>query len=176
MAKTYQSEVDAVDDFLGRPKGLVGPPPPWVVSSRQIDFEAAWNIQDDLGIVSAQLRFRCPRTSNEWPTANVIFKGNPVWRVDLVQGAECKRNPPNAASLGLPWLVCGPHEHSWPDNRFHVLMNGFEGLPYRQLIPPQVRRVEQILPWLADRIKLTLEPGQRAFDAPPQSELFGHRG
>ena len=173
MPKTYQSEVDAVDDFLARAKSLVGPPPVWNISSRERDYEAIWNIRDDLGIESGQLRFRCPRVSNAWPSASVIHKNNSVYRVDLVQDAECKRNPPNAHEFGLPATIWGPHEHSWHDNRFHALMNGFEGLPFRRLIQPQIKRVEQILPWLASRIKLTVEPNQRAFDAPPQAELFG---
>jgi hypothetical protein len=176
MTKTFEKECAAVDDFLSRDKFLVGSPPQWRVSSRQADYEAIWNIQNDLGIEVGQLRFRCPRASAQWPSASLLFQGNPVYRVDLVDGKECKFNPYDAGAYGLQPRVCGPHEHNWKDNRYHVLMNGFDGLPYRRSIQPQIRRVEQILPWLADQIRLKLDPAQRLFDGPPQRELFGQGG
>ena len=152
--------IEEVDTFLTSPKTLKGPPPEWKISSRG-DHEAIWIIRDDLQIEVGQLRFRCSRQDFQWPSVSLIFRGRSVWRGDLVPMDECKPNPPDAYLLGLDPRVCGPHEHAWPDNRKYVAKTGHGDLPFRRAVQPQIQRVEQLLPWFAERINLTLDEGQR---------------
>lgn len=165
-------DVSAVDDFLARPKTLKGDPPIWSVSARTAELSAIWSISDDLGVEAGHLRFKFPRGTRGSVSVSVIFGGDPIWRVDLAAIHECKFNLHDAYMYGLPSKVCGPHEHAWPDNRDYVMINGFSQLPYRRPIEAQLRRTGQLLPWIADRIGIILEPEQRAFDDPAQAELF----
>jgi hypothetical protein len=172
VAKHQPTDVTAADDFLTRAKTLVGGPPSWKLSARATEYEAIWIIADDLGVEAGQLRFKWPRNSRASPAVSVIYRGNPIWRVDLAPEDECKFNPHDAHSYGLPPRLCGPHEHAWPDNRDYVIENGFGRMPYRRPVMPQLRRFIQILPSLADQINLTVTPEQRTFDSPPQGELL----
>ncbi|WP_141693942.1 hypothetical protein [Methyloligella halotolerans] len=161
-----------IDRFLAdSPKTLVGMPD-WVESDRPDELSATWNIADSAGIISAQLRFRCPAFDKLHPSVSLIFRGTPVWRVDLARPTLCKWNLPDAADLGLPAQVCGSHEHAWPDNRQYVIDNGGGQLPYRRPLPPQVRRLPQATLVLADQINLEVGHDQRGFDVPPYADLF----
>jgi hypothetical protein len=172
MVKSKDFDVATVDDFLSRGKSLVGNPPEWKLASRDWEYTLIWIIADDLGAEVAQLRFRWPKGPKVSPAVSLLLRGNPIWRVDLVSQDECKFNPHDAHLYGLPPKVCGPHEHAWPDNRHYVSACGFGKIPYRRPLPPQVKRFGQILPWLSDKIKLTLTAEQRKFDQPPQGSLF----
>jgi len=165
-------DIAEIDAFMAEQKTLAGPPPEWQDGTRPGELSATWNIADAVGIVRAQLRFRCPRHSPQFPSISVVYRGNLISRLDIVAPDQCKLNPPGAAALGLPPKVCGSHWHPWTDNRHFVLSAGFGQVPYRRLIPPQVRRLPQALPWLSDQINLTIGPDQRGFDVPPQGELF----
>jgi hypothetical protein len=165
-------DISAVDYFLARPKTLKGDPPIWIVSARTAEMSATWPISDDLGVEAGHLRFKFPRGTRGSVSVSVIFGGDSIWRVDLATADECKFNLYDAYMYGLPPRVCGPHEHAWPDNRDYVKSNGFGQLPYRRPIEVQLRRSGQLLPWIAGRIGLILDPYQRAFDDPPQTELF----
>ena len=172
MVKTKDIDVSSVDDFLAREKTLVGNPPEWKIATRVWEYELIWIVADDLGAEVGQLRFRWPKGPYVSPAVSLILRGNPIWRVDMVPADECKFNPHDAHIFDLPARVCGPHEHSWPDNKDYVTACGFNKIPYRRPLPPQVRRFNQILPWLSDKIKLTLTPEQRKFDQPAQGSLF----
>lgn len=166
------TDVEAIDDFLVRTKYLKGNPPEWKKSNRLWEYSMQWPIVDDLGIEVGELRFKLPRGSNASDSVSVIYRNNPIWRIDLAAKDDCEPNPPDAAAFSLPPFVCGPHEHSWQDNRNFVAEVGFGELIYRRGIPPQIRRFEQILPWLAEKINLTLTHEQRRFDRPAQRDLF----
>lgn len=165
-------DIAEVDAFIEEEKTLQGPPPEWQEGTRKGELSATWNIADSIGIVRAQLRFRCARQQRQFPSVSVVLRQNLVYRVDLVDVAVCKMNPPGAHVYGLPAIVCGPHCHAWTDNREYVHSAGFGHMPYRRLIPAQVRRLPQALLWLGDQINLTIGPDQRGFDVPPQSDLF----
>jgi hypothetical protein len=173
MARQKASiDVTAVDDFLARPKTLKGDPPVWKLGVRAAEMSAIWSISDDLGVEAGHLRFKFPRGSRGSVSVSVVFGGDAIWRVDLASADECKFNPYDAHVYGLPPRVCGPHEHAWPDNREYVISNGFAQLPYRRPIAAPLRRTGQLLPWIADRIGLTIVLEQRMFDDPAQAELF----
>jgi hypothetical protein len=168
------SEIAAVDAFLLEPKRLRGDRPQWFQSAdRMKEIHATWGIEDSLGIERAQLRFRCHSRNRSFPSVSVIFRSKAIWRIDIVPQNECKYNPVWARKVGLPATICGPHGHEWPDNRYHISFEHVTwDLPCRRPMPPGVRRLEQAIPWLADRIALQLNAEQRGFDVPPQDDLF----
>jgi hypothetical protein len=165
-------DIPEIDAFLQESKSLQGPPPEWEKGAFPGELSATWNIADSVGIVRAQLRFRCPSAGRHFPSISVIYRGSLITRLDLVPPDECKPNLPGAGALGLPPKVCGSHWHPWSANRIYTERAGFGRLPYREPIQPQVRRLPQALLWLADRINLTIAPDRRNFDVPPQGELF----
>ena len=166
-------DISEIDAFMAEQKRLQGPLPIWQEGTRKGELSASWNIEDSLGIIRAELRFRCPTQRRQFPSISVLYKQILVYRVDIVSPDECKINPLGARAVGLPASVCGPHCHSWPDNRDYVHSVGFGHMPYRRPIQPQVRRLPQALLWLADEINLTIGPDQRGFEVPPQNDLFG---
>ena len=172
MAKPKLIDVDAIDAFLARPKFLDGPPPIWKLATRAWEHTAQWILNDDLGISVGKLRFKMPRESNASDSVIVIFRERPIWRIDLSSKSDCEPNPPDAAAYGLPAFVCGPHEHTWADNRTYIAETGASDLPYRRVLAPQIRKFNQILPYLGGSISLTITPEQRSFDNPAQSELL----
>lgn len=165
-------EVQAADAFLAEPKRLQGAPPTWVTSERDKELTARWLVEDSLGAVIAHLRFKCPRRYRAFPSVSVIFRGQPLWRIDLVPPDEMKLNPPCAAAKGLPAQILGSHCHGWPDNREYVLESPIWDLPCRRPVQVQLRRLTNVVPWLCHEINLSLTHEQHGFDVPPRSDLF----
>lgn len=166
------AEVSQADAFLARAKRLQGQVPAWQPSSRKGEVEMVWNLEDAAGIVSGHLRFRAGREHRACPSISVVFRDNPLWRLDIEEPHVCHDNPPDAYQLNLPATVCGSHEHTWADNRAYVLNQHAWTIPYRRSILPQIRRLNQALPWLAEKINLSLQPEQRRVDLPDR-DLFG---
>lgn len=165
-----QAEVDAVDAFMAESKQLSGSPPEFgpssFVKNGRAEMTAVWPIADVVGVVGAgQLRIVSRAGDAEALTISVVYAKQCVARVDFVPVTTCEANPLWAARAGLPPSVCGPHFHAWEHNRRHVLESGWT-LPAREQLPVQVRRFDQVFPWLADRINLTLTPEQRQFEIP----------
>ncbi|ESX55706.1 hypothetical protein NLY43_23900 [Mesorhizobium sp. C416B] len=167
--KPSATELNQVNDFLAGAKSLQGGPPEWTDSTRIGDKEAKWPIEDDIGIVRAHLRFRF--RFPEYPSMSLIFRGQPIWRVDVAQPDECKPNPHDAGKFNLPPRVCGVHEHAWYDNVDAVRNSGWGGLPYRRPINVQVRKLPQVLADFCGRVNLTLSHDQRSFDVPAQRTM-----
>jgi hypothetical protein len=65
--------------------------------------------------------------------------------------------------VSLPFLARQPESRACQD---------IWELPCRRPLAPQIRKLPQAIPWLAERINLTLNPDQRGFDVPPQAALF----
>lgn len=166
-------ELAEVDRFLSERKYLSDGLPIWQEISRRGQIEAIWNIVDELGISQAHLRFSVLHQQRDEPSVSIIFKGQPIWRLDVVDPTFCKDNHLEAMSLGLPSRICGSHCHSWKDNRSYVAKNGFGVIPVRRPVQAQLRRVSQMLPWLADETSIELTPDQRRFDGPSHQDLFG---
>ena len=165
-------EIRAVDAFLAEDKHLVDGLPEWATSSRKGEMQAIWNIADAHGIERGHLRFRCASRARLFPSVSVIFRDNPIWRVDVVPADECKYNPVWCHALGLPSTVCGNHEHGWPDNRNYVTQDGPWTLPARRPLTPQLRQLTQIIPWFAIQIHLELNSEVHSFNVPPQTDLL----
>jgi hypothetical protein len=171
---TRIADLDAVDAFLLMAKALDGPPPIWRVGSWGGEYTASWNVLDDTGSPVAQLRCTSRQANTSVAAMNLIYRGNPIWRVDVDDPSVCHDNPHNAYLQNLPPIVCGPHEHAWPINRDHLMTQDAWTLPYRRQVA--VRRLAQALPLLADQINLTLTPEQRTFDGPTRADLFDLSG
>lgn len=173
MSDERSRDVLAVDAFLSDAKTLVGTRPQWKRASRPQEWEAIWLIEDAAGVQAGQLRFRVHATRRDHPSLSVLFRGRAVWRVHLTAPGERKLNPPWAASLGLPAHIRGPHAHEWPDHRDYLLTGTpVWNLPCHRPIGRSIRRLTQVTPWLADRIRLTVLPDQREFDVPLKTDLF----
>jgi hypothetical protein len=171
VSTAHEFDVSQVDDFLGSEKVLEDAMPPWQASSRPGELQAIWNIEDTLG-VRAHLRFRIYETEPTLPSVSLIFRRNAVARLDIEASTVSHPNPPWAEQLGLPAEVYGSHFHSWDDNRDHILRTGLWELPARRAVEPALRRVPQMLPWIADRLGIIITPEQRAFDLPPKEQLL----
>ena len=172
MAAISDSDLAEVDRFLESKKRLADAIPVWGPSPRPGEMQAVWSIIDDLGVVRANLRFRLSVTSREQPSVSVIFRGNSVTRLDIVPIKVCEDNPPWAARIGLPAKVCGSHCHTWRDNRWHIERSGIWEMPCRRPVESALRRIPQMLPWIAEAAGVELSPEQRLFDIPPKTELF----
>jgi hypothetical protein len=165
------AEVEAVDRFLAEEKHLNGAPPEFGPSTfnRRDRYErtAKWPIAGPDGIVgSGQIRF-VARPGRQH-SVSLIFKGQGIWRLDLVDPTECKANPHWARSHNLPAIICGPHVHAWEHNRDHVSGQKTWELSCREPLPPRIRRFDQAWPWLAERINLVLTSDQREFELPDE--------
>ncbi len=165
-----KSEVGLVYRFLTDPKTLFGAPPEFGDKRRDRGgpiWEAVWPIENSLGIVeTGQLRILTSTSTDKPLTLAVVYRGNCVWRVDFVAASICHVNPFWAHGSGASPKVCGPHYHGWDSNRDHILGQSEWTLPSRRALPPQVRKFEQALPWLATEVNLLLTPDQRTFRLP----------
>lgn len=174
VVSSIAADVAAADAFWkDAAKSLSGAPPEFGVSTfnrnGQYEREAIWPIADSNGIVgTGQLRFVVRPGLDLGPSISVIFNRQAIARLDFVPATECENNPLGAAALGLPARVCGPHFHGWELNRDNVLRLERWELPFREALPPQVRRFEQAFPWLAEKMNLVLTPEQRTFDVPKE--------
>lgn len=171
MSKSTRfGEIDSVDRFLAAEKRLNGSMPEFGPSTyykkNRAEWLAVWPVADDLGIVTGLLRVIARPGLDDRSTIVLIFASHCVSRLDFVPNTQCHVNPLWARNEGLSPTVCGPHFHSWPHNRQHVLDSGDWSLPCREELPSQVRRFSQALPWLAARVNLVLTPDQRTFDIP----------
>ncbi len=170
------SDIDQVDAFLARPKTLLEAQPAWIQGSRPSEMQIIWNVEDDVGIVSGHLRFVLPKANMASPSISLIWRNYPICRVDIEDDGECHPNPPDASLLGLEAEICGSHVHSWLLNRNYVLNTPHTwDIPYRCKTPPQVRRLNQAFPWLADQVNIKLRPHQHIVELPPQDDLLDLR-
>jgi hypothetical protein len=92
---TIESRMDTaeIDAFLAEPKTLQGPLPQWSEGSRKGESSASWNLEGSIGIVRAELRFRCATQRRQFPSIAVLYKQVLAFRVDIVPPDECKMNP-----------------------------------------------------------------------------------
>ena len=169
-----QTEIAEVDQFLASGKFLEDRLPTWTGDLRPDEWTARWAIRDDIGVVRAgtELRLRSLRVRASQFSISVLYRSQPVYRLDMVDLAETKLNPPDAYRLDLPARVAGPHVHAWIDNRSYVSVNGFGSLPYRRSIPSQLRRVPHALMQISQETNIHVTPQQASFDLPPQGDLI----
>ena len=169
-----QTELAEVDDFLASDKFLDERLPTWTGDLRPDEWTARWAIRDDIGVIRAgtELRFRSLRVRASQFSISVLYRGQPVYRLDMVDPTEAKLNPPDAYRFDLSARIVGSHIHAWIDNRTYILANGFGSLPYRRQIPISLRRVPHALMQIAQEINIHVTPQQASFDLPPQGDLI----
>lgn len=168
-----ESEIAEVDAFLAEAKRVRDDLPQWEPSGWKTDLLTLWVVENAHGIARGQVRFTCRRARETYPTINLIFRGQPIWRVEIEDTPLSHRNPPWACGIGLPPVVRGSHEHAWPDNRSYIgTLESDWNIPCRRPIQPQIQRLPQAWAWFATRVNLSLESNQRDFDIPPQREMF----
>jgi hypothetical protein len=165
-------DIQLVEDYLAAPKTLEASLPEWSSAVRDHELQAIWNVEEDGGRLRSHLRVRVGRHSKRWPSVSLIFRSNPIWRVDIKPDDVCEGNPLWAFNLGLDAQVCGTHCHTWVDNRQHILASGLWELPARRNIAPQVRRLPQVMAFMAEELNIELTHEQRGFDTPPRRDLF----
>jgi hypothetical protein len=169
MANPSAAEIAEIDEFMVLPKWLDGGRPLWKPSSfhkrEGNEYEAIWSIKDDLGIVGkGQLRFTFRPWNRLHPSISLVFGQRPVMRLDFEDEIKCESNPLYA--VRLPARVCGNHVHTWEANRNHISSQDIWTLTCREPLPPQVRKLDQGLGWLADYANIKLEPDQYGFEIP----------
>lgn len=173
MTAARDTDLAAIDGFLAERKRLLGSAPPWEASLRPKELQAIWLVEDALGIVRGQFRFRCGRDKRVSPSVTLLWRGNPIWRIDIEEPLKREHNPHWAYTVGCPPFVDGSHGHEWADNREHLRAMPPEwDIPCRRPIPTNIRKLDSCLAWFAGRINLELGSDQRGFDVPPQTELF----
>lgn len=167
-----ESEVEEVDAFLAGAKTVRGGLPVWEPSGWKTDLAATWVVDDEHGIARAQLRFTCRREKATYPAISLLFRGQPIWRVEIEDPPVSHPNPHWAWQVGAPAVVRGS-QHSWLDNRSYVAsLVGDWDIPCRRVIQPPIQRLPQAWAWFANRVNLSLESDQRDLDIPPQREMF----
>ncbi|THD43880.1 MAG: hypothetical protein E7774_11895 [Bradyrhizobium sp.] len=164
-----QTEVEAVDRLLLGDKRLSGAAPEFGPTNfnRRGRYEncARWPLVDDIGVANGAEFLFVARAAGEH-SISVLWRQRPIYRLDIVGREECKPNPHFSQGLGLPSRVCGPHVHTWENNRAHVLSQTVWDLPCREPLPPQVRRFDQAWLWLAGRLNVVLTSEERVFQLP----------
>ena len=162
-----ETDLNAVDDFLAREdKVLDGPQPEWRQNGFG-DYQVSWPIKEtESGVIRSGLRLRIPIVAYDNPSIGLVYRRKMVCRHDRADGAKCEPNPPYAQCLGLPARVCGPHVHTWADNRAHVAMTGHWELPARRPVVDNMRRVNQMFFWFCDEIRVTIPDSYRILHMP----------
>lgn len=168
----FDAQVAEIDAFIAEAKTLDGLFPHWTQHYGK-DFQARWGILNSLGIRRGELAFSLDWTGGR-PSVVAVIEQNPIYRLDLVPENECEPNPPNSYVYGLAAEVCGPHHHSWQNNREYVRIKGFKELPYRSAVGGlRELTLTQALAIAADELNITVSPMQRDCPLPPQPGFFG---
>lgn len=162
--------LDEVDEFIAEYKTLAGFLPEWS-QVRGWDWSTRWGVENAVGVQQAELAFSIDYALKK-PTIVMIYRKCLIYRVDIVPETECKNNDFGAMALGLPSLVCGPHVHSWCDNRGFVEQNGFGQLPFRKPAAVADTRFIRALEVIAEDLNINITPAQRQCEPPRQAALF----
>lgn len=168
-------EVADIDALLSDPKKLRGRPPEWTPTGWRSNYQATWIVEDSAGAARATLRFTCRKGLVMNPSIAMVFRERLVWLLEFEEPPlpQPHRNPPWAASLKLPAEIYGSHEHTWTDNRDHLLNYSTDWeLPCRRSLNRKITKFPQALAAFAASVGIELESEQRLFDIPPQRELL----
>lgn len=169
-----------VDAFIAGYKTLQGFLSPWE-QHHGWDWTARWGVVNLNGVQEGELVFTINPLLTK-PSITLLFKRKPIHRVDIVPDNECKENPYGARNVsGLQAKVCGPHTHSWLDNRQYIADNGFGDLPFRRVLPPSlasgtgddtVTKFIRVLEVASQDLNIHVTPAQRGCEPPRQAVLF----
>ena len=158
------AELDEVDAYIAQHKTMLGYVNGWELHYGR-DWQVRWPIVDATGVESGEL---CLNVTRDHKHASIccIFRGRPIYRLDVAPKTECKDNWHTAWEQGLPAQVCGSHVHGWPENRAYVKVNGFGKLPVRRPINGLVASLQDGIGWVAQDLNIHIAPDQRDLEAP----------
>lgn len=163
-----EANLAIIDDYLtNSAKVLDGFQPHWVYQPGYKDFQIGWPIlEEDTGKTRSRLQFRVPEQHPEFCSIGLLVRGNTVCRVDRDSPDVCKANPPFASRLGLPYQVCGPHVHSWADNRQFISESGNWDVPARRPITETLDSIDAMFFWFCAHINVRIQPHNRPLILP----------
>lgn len=164
-----------IDLYLPTRKWLSGRHPIWRENGRLDQLDAKWPIEEVGNISRSHLVFRYNRVSTDEPSVSLIYRGKKVSRVDVKAPTEGDGNPPQAARLGLPATVYGPHIHRWEHNRDYVLnalpTDEWE-IPIKEEISQATQKVGHILAFICGECGIEFSAEQRDLNPPAREDLF----
>jgi len=160
------SEADCaeIDAYISGHKTLVGFMPPW---GREFagQYQARWSIADLQGVESAELCFSIARDGYHQSIV-CTHRQRLIYRLCVAPETECKDNWHTAWKQGLPHVVCGTHVHGWPENRDHVLVNGFGTMPVRRKVEASVLSIADAVHWVANDLNIHMDSIHRDIPMP----------
>ncbi len=167
--------IEEVDQFVREFKTLAGFMPAEWIQHHGWSWSVRWGVLDALQVQQAELVFEINPALTK-PSITMIFRKQPIYRVDIVPMSECKWNDWGALELGLPARVCGSHTHGWNDNRLFIASNGFGELPFRRPVDVADTKFIRALEIVAKDLNIHVDPAQRVGCEPPrQAALFAER-
>lgn len=164
----HLSSLEAIDGFLANTsKCLDDYQPHWTYQPGYKDHQISWPIlEEDTGFTRSRLQFRIPDQHPEYCSISLFFKGSIVCRLDKDSINVCKANPLFAFKRGLPAKVCGPHIHTWSDNRDHIWSSGIWDIKARRGIGDEIRGIEDMFFWLCDHINVRIQGHNKPLTLP----------
>lgn len=167
MSDAQVAEVDAYIEAYKAPDGVQ---PHWVaVRGRGRDWEATWPLVGTDGIASGYIKLESNARQTEIGIS-VIFRGQPIFRIDIVPDDRSEGNPLSARKYAphLPAAFRGSHVHAWSDQRAWVREHGLGELPFRRPLAPVPANLDRAFELLSVEINLTLLSDQRGIEMPRQ--------
>lgn len=151
--------IATIDQYLqNEAKVLDGFQPHWTYHPGYKDHQISWQIlEEDSGLIRSRLQLRMPEQNSQFCSISLLYQGNAVCRIDLDSTDVCKQNPVWAARQNLPPLVCGPHIHTWGDNKGYILDNGVWDIPARRGINQKIDGIEDMFFWFCEHINVRIQ-------------------
>jgi hypothetical protein len=167
-----EADVQAVEDWLAAYKTFENYFPGWVPTpGHRCDWEVRWPIVDANGTISGMACFEADSAFEE-VSISIIYRGNPVYRLDRVPNTRQEGNsyPAHLYVPDLPVTFKGSHIHAWEDHREYVRKNGRGPLIFRRPIE-QPHDIETAFGIVSKAVGLTVPSSHRGITLPPQSGL-----
>lgn len=167
-----QDQVAAASAFIADPgKILDGHQPHWIYAGGYKDWQLTWPITQADGSTRAHIKLRVKYAERYRMSVNLIFRRQPLARLDSAPDDECKPNHPAAREHGLPAQVCGLHLHPWELNHPVIVSTGAWELPVREPVDEGIQTLETMLRWLCERYLITVTDHSGALEMPPTNLL-----
>lgn len=101
---------------------------------------------------------------------SVIYRGNPIYRLDIVPPDRDEGNIFSARKYAkhLPPEFSGSHTHTWEDHRLWIADHGLGELPFRRPLEPAPDSFARAFDHVAEAINLTLLSAHRPIELPRQ--------
>lgn len=169
---SLQDQVSAASSFVSDPgKLLDGHQPHWIYARGYMDWQLTWPILQADGSTRSHVKLRVKPAERERSSVSLIFRRQPLARLDLAPADECKPNHPAALEYGLPPRVCGVHLHSWEFNHPIITKTGDWQLPVREPISGGIQSLETMLRWMCTRYQITIADHTGGLEMPPKDLL-----